>query len=115
MNRKGLRDEQGTLLHEEQAMKITRNDVKHVAGLARLTFSEGELELFTDQMNTLLAYFDTLQQLDTAGVEPSTHAVNLSNAFRDDRVRQSLAGEEALKNAPAQERGCFKVPKIIEG
>jgi aspartyl-tRNA(Asn)/glutamyl-tRNA(Gln) amidotransferase subunit C len=115
MNRGGLRDEEVTLMHKKQAMKITRHDVKHVAGLARLKFTDDELELFTDQMNTLLSYFDTLQQLDTTGVEPSTHAVNLSNAFRDDRVRQSLAGEEALKNAPAPERGCFKVPKIIEG
>jgi aspartyl-tRNA(Asn)/glutamyl-tRNA(Gln) amidotransferase subunit C len=103
------------LAYKEQAMKITRRDVKHVAGLARLRFTEDELELFTEQMNTLLSYFDTLQQLDTTGVEPATHAVNLANAFRDDLVGKSLDGEEALKNAPAQERSCFKVPKIIEG
>jgi len=96
-------------------MKITRHDVEHVAVLARLKFTEDELTLFTDQMNSILSYFDTLQKLDTTGVEPSTHAVNLSNAFREDRVGQSLAGEEALKNSPAHERSCFKVPKIIEG
>jgi aspartyl-tRNA(Asn)/glutamyl-tRNA(Gln) amidotransferase subunit C len=96
-------------------MKITRDDVEHVAALARLRFTEDELGLFTDQMNTILSYFDTLQQLDTTGVEPSTHAVNLLNAFREDLVRPSLAGEEALKNAPAHEHSCFKVPKIIEG
>ena len=96
-------------------MKITKHDVAHVAVLARLTFSEDQLELFTEQMNSLLSYFDTLQQLDTTGVEPSTHAVSICNAFREDLVKNSLAGEEALKNAPARERGCFKVPKIIEG
>jgi aspartyl-tRNA(Asn)/glutamyl-tRNA(Gln) amidotransferase subunit C len=96
-------------------MKITRHDVAHVAGLARLKFSEDQLDLFTDQMNTILSYFDTLQQLDTTGVEPSTHAVNLCNAFREDLVTPSLAADEALKNAPARERSCFKVPKIIEG
>ena len=96
-------------------MKITRHDVEHVARLARLRFSEDQLDLFTDQLNTLLTDFDKLQQLDTTGVEPSTHAVNLSNAFRDDQVRPSLAEEEALKNAPAHERSCFKVPRIIEG
>ena len=96
-------------------MKITRHDVEHVAGLARLKFTEDELLVFTDQMNTILSYFDTLQKLDTTGVEAATHAVNLCNAFRDDRIRPSLTGEEALKNAPAHERSCFKVPKIIEG
>jgi aspartyl-tRNA(Asn)/glutamyl-tRNA(Gln) amidotransferase subunit C len=100
---------------EEQAMKITRHDVEHVARLARLRFSEDQLDLFTDQLNTILTDFDKLQQLDTTGVEPSTQAVNLSNAFRDDQIRPSLAGEEALKNAPAHERSCFKVPRIIEG
>jgi aspartyl-tRNA(Asn)/glutamyl-tRNA(Gln) amidotransferase subunit C len=96
-------------------MKITRHDVEHVAELARLKFTEDELEVFTGQMNTILAYFDSLQQLDTVGVEAATHAVTLTNAFRDDGTRPSLAGDEALKNAPAQERGCFKVPRIIEG
>jgi len=96
-------------------MKITKHDVEHVAELARLRFTEGELEVFTGQMNTILSYFDTLQQLDTAGVEAATHAVNRSNAFRDDQIRPSLSGEEALKNAPAHERSCFKVPRIIEG
>ena len=96
-------------------MKITRSDVEHVAQLARLRFSEDQLVLFTEQLNTLLSYFDKLQEVDTTGIEPSTHAVSMCNAFREDRVRLSSPEADALKNAPASERGCFKVPKIIEG
>ncbi len=96
-------------------MKITRNDVEHVAQLARLRFTEDQLALFTEQLNTLLSYFDKLREADTTGIEPSTHAVNLCNAFRKDLARQSLVEDDALRNAPASERGCFKVPKIIEG
>ncbi len=96
-------------------MRITRIDVEHVAQLARLRFSEDQLALFTEQLNTLLSYFDKLQEVDTRGIEPSTHAVSLCNAFREDLSRPSIVEDEALRNAPASERGCFKVPKIIEG
>jgi aspartyl-tRNA(Asn)/glutamyl-tRNA(Gln) amidotransferase subunit C len=96
-------------------VKITRSDVEHVAQLARLRFRQDQLALFTEQLNTLLSYFDKLQEVDTAGIEPSTHAVDLCNAFRPDLSRPSMAEDDALRNAPASERGCFKVPKIIEG
>jgi aspartyl-tRNA(Asn)/glutamyl-tRNA(Gln) amidotransferase subunit C len=96
-------------------VKITRSDVEHVAQLARLRFSEDQLALFTEQLDTLLSYFDKLQEVDTTGIEPSTHAVSMCNAFREDQVRLSSPEDDALKNAPASERGCFKVPKIIEG
>ena len=96
-------------------MRITRIDVEHVAQLARLRFSEDQLALFTEQLNTLLSYFDKLQEVDTTGIEPSTHAVSLCNAFREDLSRPSIVEDDALRNAPASERGCFKVPKIIEG
>jgi aspartyl-tRNA(Asn)/glutamyl-tRNA(Gln) amidotransferase subunit C len=96
-------------------LRITRIDVEHVAQLARLRFSEDQLVLFTEQLNTLLSYFDKLQEVDTTGIEPSTHAVSLCNAFREDLSRPSIVEDDALRNAPASERGCFKVPKIIEG
>lgn len=96
-------------------MKITKSDVVPVAHLAQLKFTEDQLALFTEQLNTLLSYFDKLQELDTTGIEPSTHAVNLCNAFREDRARESNPVDDTLKNAPSSERGCFKVPKIIEG
>ena len=85
-----------------------------MAGLARLQFKEDELEAMTAQLNGILDSFDKLQTVDTTGVEPSTHAVDVSNAFRDDEVRHSLAPAAALANAPEAEEGCFKVPRIIE-
>ncbi len=96
-------------------MKITRSDVEHVAALARLKISEDEINVFTGQLNRILEYFETLQSADTDNVEPSTHAVSLDNAFREDRVQESIGLQKALQNAPDAEKGHFKVPKIIEG
>ena len=95
-------------------MKITIKDVAHVAGLARLRFKDDELEAMTAQLNGILDSFDKLQTVDTTGIKPSTHAVDVSNAFRDDTVMASLAQAAVLANAPNSEEGCFKVPRIIE-
>jgi aspartyl-tRNA(Asn)/glutamyl-tRNA(Gln) amidotransferase subunit C len=95
-------------------VKITRKDAAHVAELARLRFSDEELDAMTAQLNSILDSFDKLQSVDTTGIAPSTHAVEVSNAFRDDAVLPSLAPESVLANAPDAEAGCFKVPRIIE-
>jgi aspartyl-tRNA(Asn)/glutamyl-tRNA(Gln) amidotransferase subunit C len=96
-------------------VKITKNDVLHVAKLAYLRFPENQIDRFTQQLNTILEYFERLQELDTTGVAPLTHAVQLNNAFRGDAVKESLTKEESLQNGPSTERNCFKVPKVIEG
>ncbi|MCX8042496.1 MAG: Asp-tRNA(Asn)/Glu-tRNA(Gln) amidotransferase subunit GatC [Desulfobacterota bacterium] len=95
-------------------MKITAHDVVHVARLARLHIPDKEIEAMTGQLNAILEYFETLQEINTTDIPPSTHAVALTNAFRDDRCSPSLAPEEALANAPETEQSYFKVPKIIE-
>jgi aspartyl-tRNA(Asn)/glutamyl-tRNA(Gln) amidotransferase subunit C len=95
-------------------VKIIRQDAAHVAELARLRFTEAELDAMTAQLNSILESFDKLQTVDTTGIAPSTHAVEMSNAFRDDAVLPSLAPEAVLANAPDSEEGCFKVPRIIE-
>ena len=95
-------------------MKITKEEVEHVALLARLKFSEKEKEPFTTQLNIILEYMDKLQELDTTKVEPTFHAVAQKNVFREDDVRASLPKELSLSNAPDGERGFFRVPKIIE-
>ena len=95
-------------------MKITKEEVEHVALLARLKFSEKEKERFTTQLNTILEYMDKLQELDTTRVEPTFHAVAQKNVFREDEVRASLSKQLSLRNAPDGERGFFRVPKIIE-
>jgi aspartyl-tRNA(Asn)/glutamyl-tRNA(Gln) amidotransferase subunit C len=95
-------------------MKISKKDVEHVAHLARLRFEEEELGRFTSQMNDILGYMDQLNELDTSHVEPTTHAMELCNVFREDRVRQSLDVERALANAPHGVGGSFQVPRVIE-
>lgn len=95
-------------------MSISPDTVRHVAALARLRFSDEALEPFTRQLNDILEYFATLQEVDTTGVEPLAHAVELTNAFRADEAHDSLPADEALENAPDREQTCFRVPRIIE-
>lgn len=95
-------------------LKIHKEEVAYVAHLARLEFSEAEMEKFTSQLNAILLYMDKLNEIDTAGQEPLTHATALQNAFRDDMVRPSLGRDDALANAPEERTDCFRVPKVIE-
>lgn len=95
-------------------MAITREQVHHIALLARLRLDAAEEAAFTDQLDHILAHFEKLQALDTAGVEPTAHIVELETPFRDDLVRNEPAVEELLANAPARDGRFFKVPKIIE-
>lgn len=94
-------------------MKITREDVEHVALLARLALTEQEIQDYTEQLDSILEYAAMLDRLDTEDVEPTAHAVPLHNVLREDEVRPSFAQEKALKNAPEAEDGFFKVPKIV--
>ncbi|MDI6789714.1 MAG: Asp-tRNA(Asn)/Glu-tRNA(Gln) amidotransferase subunit GatC [Thermodesulfobacteriota bacterium] len=94
-------------------MKISREDVQHVAKLARLSFSKEDIELFTNQLNQILTYMDKLNELDTAHVELTHHALAITNAFREDAIRPSVSNEKSLANAPAKANGSFTVPRII--
>lgn len=95
-------------------MKISEEEVAHVARLARLSLSPDELSVMTGQMDAILGYVDTLNQLDTGGIVPTSHAVPMDNAFRADQVVPSLGIAAALQNAPQATDGCFQVPKVIE-
>ena len=95
-------------------MKITVNEVEKVASLARLTFNEEEKTLFTRQMDAILSYVDKLNELDTAGVEPTSHVLPIRNVFKDDVPGVSLSPDEALGNAPDRAGDFYRVPKIIE-
>ena len=94
-------------------MALTREEVLHVAELARLSLGPDEIELFTRQLNEILAYVEKLQELDTSGVAPLAHVIPIFNVFREDEVKKGLPPEEALENAPAQENGNFVVPRVI--
>lgn len=93
--------------------KITREEVRHVATLARLDLSEQEETRLTDQMNQLLEYMETLNALDTTDVAPMTHAIQRENVFREDEVRPSIERDEALGNAPRSDGVNFLVPKVF--
>jgi aspartyl-tRNA(Asn)/glutamyl-tRNA(Gln) amidotransferase subunit C len=95
-------------------MKISQKDLEHVARLARLAFKPEELEVMTGQMDAILGYVDKLNELDTEGIKPMAHAVPMSNAFREDKIKPAIDIERALQNAPLAEDGYFKVPKVIE-
>ena len=95
-------------------MKISKEEVEHVALLARLKFSENEKDRFTIQLNRILEYMDQLGKLNTSHIEPTFHAVARVNIFREDSVKSSLPRDLSLKNAPDRDRGFFRVPKIIE-
>jgi aspartyl-tRNA(Asn)/glutamyl-tRNA(Gln) amidotransferase subunit C len=95
-------------------MKITRDEVEHVAKLARLAITEEEKERYTQQLSNILTYIEKLKELDTFKVEPTSHVLPMKNIFREDEVRPSLPREEILKNAPDRTEEFFSVPKIIE-
>ncbi len=94
-------------------MALTREEVLHVAQLARLSLAPEEVERFTRQLNDILAYVQKLEQAETAGVAAMSHVLPKPEAFREDVVQESLPREQALANAPAQEEGAFVVPRVI--
>ena len=91
---------------------ITIKDVEHVAKLARLALSQEEKEKFAPQLNSILEYVNELNEIDTTGVEPMAHSIKISNIMREDEVKQDFSREEMMKNAPEEEDGFFRVPKI---
>lgn len=94
-------------------MKITPQEVSHVANLARLHMSQEEVEEMTRQLDDILTYVAKLNELDTEGIVPTTHTISIVNAFREDEVKPSLEREETLANAPRQNGEFFVVPRVI--
>lgn len=92
---------------------ISREEVEHVAWLARLELSEEEKEKFSKQLGQVLEHASKIKEVDTSDVPPTSHSLPLKNVFREDEVKESLSQEEALLNAPQKEKGAFLVPKII--
>ena len=95
-------------------MKVTKEDLENVAVLSRLSVPEGKAETYIQQMDSILTYMDNLSKVDTENVKPTTYALPMQNVFREDVVKPSLPREAALANAPLQEDGYFKVPKVLE-
>jgi len=95
-------------------MKITIADVEYVARLARLDLSDEEKRLYTGQMDAILGYVEKLNELNTDEILPTSHAVPMENAFREDEIRPSIGVKKALANAPDAVLNFYRVPKVIE-
>jgi aspartyl-tRNA(Asn)/glutamyl-tRNA(Gln) amidotransferase subunit C len=96
-------------------MSVTIDEVRYIARLARLRFTEEEEGLMAEQMSKILDYMDQLNELDTEGVPPMSHVLDLTNVFREDVATRRISREEALRNAPDADEAYFRAPKVIEG
>jgi len=94
-------------------MSITLEQVERIAKLAKLHLSKEEKEAYTKQLSDILTYVEKLDELDTENVQPLSHVMDVTNAFREDTAGESLPREEALKNAPKSDGEFFIVPKVI--
>jgi len=92
---------------------IVKKDLEHIAWLARLELSEEDKEKYTPRLNSVLDYFGELDKADTEGVEPSYHVLPMSNVIREDFPTRSLTQEEALSNAPRNQDGFIKAPRMM--
>ncbi|HYN07266.1 MAG TPA: Asp-tRNA(Asn)/Glu-tRNA(Gln) amidotransferase subunit GatC [Vicinamibacterales bacterium] len=95
------------------ASRLTRDEVARIAELARLSLSESEVALFTTQLAEILEYAEAVQQVDTSGIPPTSHAIVSGPRWRDDEPGPSLDRDEILHGAPAAAAGLFKVPKVL--
>jgi aspartyl-tRNA(Asn)/glutamyl-tRNA(Gln) amidotransferase subunit C len=95
-------------------MAITREEVRHVAMLFRMSLSEEEITRLQQQLSQIIDYFQVLQQVDTEGVPPTSHTLALENVMRDDEPRPSYPAEDILANAPLSEGGFFRVRAVLE-
>lgn len=91
---------------------ISKEDVKHIAWLARLELNEDEIEKFTQQLGQILEHASKIKEVDTKNIKPTAHPQPLKNVFREDLAKEPISLEKALKSAPQKESGAFSVPKI---
>ena len=94
-------------------MSLTRDDVEKVSLLARLRFSEQDLDTLTTQLGQVVEYVRQLEELDTDSVEPMAHVADLTNVLAEDTLRPSLDRAEALANAPKRDEECYRVPAVL--
>ena len=95
-------------------MPISRDEVLHVATLARLRLTDEEVTLFGEQLGDILRHIETLAELDVSGIEPTAQVIPLTNVLRDDEVHASLQQNAVLANAPMQEDGFLRVAPVFD-
>jgi len=94
-------------------MPLSREQVEHIAKLARLNLTPAEIEKYTHDLTVILSYIDQLQAVNTEGVEPQNQFIRAENVFREDIADKSLPRSEALRNAPDRDEEYFHVPKVL--
>ena len=94
-------------------MSLSRADVEKVSLLGRLLLSEAELDTMTTQLARVVGYVEQLNEVNTEGVQPMAHAMEMHNVFRDDLLAQSLPRDAALANAPKRDSECYRVPAVL--
>ena len=94
-------------------MAIGRKEVEYVASLARLALTEDEKKAYEEELRDVITFMDKLEELDTEGIEPTIHVLDMNNIFRKDEIQESLPIEDVLKNAPDSEEDYFVVPSIL--
>jgi aspartyl-tRNA(Asn)/glutamyl-tRNA(Gln) amidotransferase subunit C len=95
-------------------MTLNREEVEHIAELARLSLSEEEKALYQEQLSAILGYFGRLKELDTEAISPTASVLPLRSVMREDEAKRPFRREDILVNAPAAEGGCFEVPAVLE-
>jgi len=95
-------------------MKVSREEVLHIARLARVNLAEEEIRRLSEELSRLLETFEVLQQVDTEGVPPTAQSVTLQSVMREDAVVPSLTPDDILANAPRREGDCFRVRAVLE-
>lgn len=95
-------------------MKISNEEVRHIAKLAKLSLSDEEVEKYSKELGQIAEFVEQLNEVDISGVAPTAHILDKKNVFRKDEKKESFPREEILKNAPSKEAGCISVPKVVE-
>ena len=95
-------------------MRLTPQEVEHIALLSRLELSDAERERAASELSQIIGYFEALSELDTDNIEPTMHALPIENVLRADEIGAGLAHEAALRNAPESADGMFQVPRVVE-
>lgn len=95
-------------------MKISEEEVKHIATLARLKFTDNEVTKFTKDLGSIVEFAEQLNEIDVTGVKPTAHILDIQNVFRKDEMHESYDREKLLQNAPTKAAGCISVPQVVE-
>ena len=95
-------------------MKISEDEVKHIANLARLKFTDSEVTKFTNDLASIVEFADELNEIDVTDVKPTAHILDIHNVFRKDETHESYDREKLLQNAPTKAAGCISVPQVVE-